>query len=86
MKHVSDFVRATGAKWFVPLFLLVLLVQVAQLTFILQGEPTVAVLGMASLGAVGLLVTLGLAFALVRKTLHLEEARQDSETDRKSVV
>lgn len=80
MKHVSDFVRATGAKWFVPLFLLVLLVQVAQLTFILQGEPTVAVLGMASLGAVGLLVTLGLAFALVRKTLHLEEARQDSET------
>lgn len=50
------------------------------MAFILLGERSLVAVIMAGLGGVGLLLVGGLAFALMRRTLLVEEARQDSET------
>lgn len=80
VRQISNFIRATGAQWLAPLLLLALLLQAAPLAFILQGEHTPGAVAMAGFGIAGLLLVAGLALALARRTLHIEEARQESET------
>lgn len=77
MKYVSDFVRATGAWWFVPLSALVLLAGGGLIALALIGQASV--MGVAALGALVLLGGATLAYSAVRLILHSEEARQEAE-------
>jgi diguanylate cyclase (GGDEF)-like protein len=77
VKHVVDFVRSTGAWWFVPLSALVMLAGGGVLVLVFLGHASaLAVAGMGALVMVGMIV---LCSAAVRMILHSEEARHEAE-------
>lgn len=77
MKYIADFVRATGAWWFVPLAALVLLTGGGLVTLALIGQASAT--AVAGLGVLVLLGAVALAYSSVRLILHSEEARQEAE-------
>jgi diguanylate cyclase (GGDEF)-like protein len=77
VKHVVDFVRSTGAWWFVPLSALVMLAGggLVALAFLGHGGA----MAVAGLGALNMLGVVVLVSASVRLVLHSEEARHEAE-------
>jgi diguanylate cyclase (GGDEF)-like protein len=79
MRHLVDFVRATGAWWFAPLFALVLLAGGGLLALALAGQAGAAAIAVAGLGAIVLIGVSILLVSAVRMILHSEELRQAAE-------
>lgn len=78
MKHVSDFVRTTGARWLGPLWVLLLLSQGALIFFATWGERSSLALGLAlGVGGAGLLGTVALVYGIIRMALRIEAAHAD---------
>ena len=79
MKHVSDFVRATGAWWFVPLSALVLLCGAGLVALALLGQASAMIMALVGIGALVLLGVATLTYSSIRLILNSEEARQEAE-------
>jgi len=79
VKHIADFVRTTGAWWFIPLSALVLLAGGGLIAVAFIGQAST--LEVAGLGALVLLGAAALVCSSVRLILNSEEARQESELE-----
>lgn len=80
MKHVSDFVRTTGARWLGPLWVLVLLSEGALIFCATWGERSSrAFWGALGVGGAGLLGTVALVYWIIRMALRIEAAREEDE-------
>lgn len=80
MRHVSDFVRTTGARWLGPLWVLVLLSEGALIFCATWGERSSLAFGVAlGVGGAGLLGTVALVYWIIRMALRIEAAREDDE-------
>lgn len=79
MRQVSDFVRTTGAWWFVPLSALVMLCGAGLLALALLGQASAVTAELVGIGALVLLGGAALAYSSIRLILNSEEARQEAE-------
>lgn len=79
VKHVSDFVRATGAWWFVPLSALVLLCGAGLVALALLGQASAMTAALVGIGTLVLMGVATLTYSSIRLILNSEEARQEAE-------
>jgi diguanylate cyclase (GGDEF)-like protein len=85
VRHVSDFVRATGAWWFAPLSGLVLMCGAGLIAIALWGQASAMTVGVGGIGVLVLLGSSTLAISAMRLILQSEEARQEAELGRLSL-